>query len=186
MHPPGDWQGWANYRAPPWKDKPRRLVLGAGSGGTYLGESQRFAPLHWVRAGIAFGDLELRVHLAWSRDFVTQADRVLMRTDGSPTAPSAALTVVPGASVRYLFGRWHDVRGFSAMGFEALQARSPARAEEALLFTSQAGLEWQPGARGQGLALGLQVASHLVLGATTDTMHALPQLDLSGYVDYRF
>jgi hypothetical protein len=186
MHPPGDWQAWNDYRSPPWKGKPRRLVLGVGTGGTYLGESRRFAPLHWVRAGIAFGDLELRVHLAWSRDFVTQGDRLLMRTDAAPTPEAGPLTVVPGASVRYLFGRWRDVRAFTAMGFEALQARGPARAEEALLFTSQAGLEWQPGDRGQGLGFGLQVASHLVLGATTDSMHALPQLDLSGYVDYRF
>lgn len=186
MHPPGDWQSWSHYRAPPWQNKPRRLVLGAGTGGTYLGESQRFAPLHWVRAGIAFGDLEVRVHLAWSRDFVTQGDRVLMRSGEQPPSVEMPLTLVPGASLRYLFGRWRDVRGFSAMGFEALHAREPARAGEALLFTSQAGLEWQPGQGGQGLALGFQVASHLVLGATTDSMHALPQLDLSGYVDYRF
>lgn len=186
MHPPGDWQSWSNYRAPPWQDKPRRLVLGAGTGGTYLGESQRFAPLHWVRAGIAFGDFEVRVHLAWSRDFVTQRDRVLMRTGDAPPPGPTPLTLVPGASLRYLFGRWRDVRAFSAMGFEALHAREPARAGEALLFTSQAGLEWQPGRSGQGLGLGLQVASHLVLGATTTSMHALPQLDLSGYVDYRF
>ncbi|HUH05262.1 MAG TPA: carboxypeptidase regulatory-like domain-containing protein [Kofleriaceae bacterium] len=186
MHPPGDWQSWSKYRVPPWQDKPRRLVLGAGTGGTYLGELQRFAPLHWVRAGIAFGDFEVRVHLAWSRDFVTRGDRLLMRTDEAPTPGPTPLTLVPGASLRYLFGGFCDVRAFTAMGFEALHAREPARAGEALLFTSQAGLEWQPGRSGQGLGLGLQVASHLVLGATTDSMHALPQLDVSGYVDYRF
>ncbi len=188
MHAPGNWKAWRDYRAPPWQGKPRRLVAGLGAGITMLARYQDIASMTWARAGIAFGDLELRFHLGWSTDIDRRAGpQAIARVGPGGTMPeaSSALALVPGATVRYLFGPWQRVRAFAAVGLEEEILRGHPAAGVATMVNSQAGLELRsPDAA--GLAAGVQVGGHVMLYGQRDITTPRPHLDLSIYVEHRF
>lgn len=184
MHPPGDWQGWADYREAPWDRSDRAIVVGAALGGGYMFDDT-LAHVSWARAGVAFGDLEVRAQLGWSHDLsVTPASS--LKSGGAPMAPVGVDMMLAGASLRYLFGDWHDVRAFTGAGLEALRVRSEMLTDTTHLFMSQIGAEWR--APASGLAVGVQATSHLLLDTAADAadIAPLPPLELSLYADYRF
>lgn len=188
MHAPGNWKAWRDYRAPPWQGKPRRLVAGLGAGVTMLASYRDIASITWARAGIAFGDLELRFHLGWSNDLDRRAGpRALARVGPGETMPAASssLALVPGATVRYLFGPWQRVRAFAAVGLEEEILRGHPADGVATMVNSQAGFELRsPDAA--GLAAGVQVGGHVMLYGQRDITTPRPHLDLSLYVEHRF
>ena len=188
MHAPGNWRAWRDYGVPPWEGKPRRLVVGLGAGLTMLARYQDVASMTWARAGIAFGDLELRFHLGWSTDLDRRdAPRALARVGPGETMPPAgtSLALVPGAGVRYLFGPWQRLRAFAAVGLEAEILRGHPAAGVATMVNSQAGFELRS-VDASGFAAGIQVGGHVMLYGQRDITTPRPHLDLSLYVEHRF
>ncbi len=187
MHAPGNWQAWNDYRSPPWAGRPRRLVAGLGTGFALLGSYTEVVPMHWARAGLALGDLELRVHLGWSSELDGQPRRLARTRSGEPLPPGppATLGLVPGAGARYLFGPWRRLRAFAGAALEAQILRAHAGAGIATLFSSQAGFELRSPSTG-GLAAGLQVGGHVMLHGHRDLTTPRPHLDLTLYAEHRF
>jgi hypothetical protein len=184
MHAPGDWQSWGDYREAPWERSERKLVVGAALGGGFMFDDT-LAHVSWARAGVAFGDLELRAQLGWSRDLeVTPASS--LKSGGTPMAPMDVDMMLAGASLRYLFGDWNNVRAFTSAGLEALRVRSDLVTDTTHIFMSQLGAEWR--ASTSGLAVGVQATSHLLLDTASKAADVapLPPLELSLYADYRF
>ncbi|HTM23286.1 MAG TPA: carboxypeptidase regulatory-like domain-containing protein [Kofleriaceae bacterium] len=187
MHAPGDWRAWNDYRSPPWRGKPLRLVAGLGTGMALLASHTDAVAMHWARAGIAFGDLELRVQLGWSPELDGEPRR-LARSPGGETPPAEAsrgLGLVPGVGVRYLFGPWTHLRAFTGAGLEAQFLRAHPGAGVATLFSSQAGLELRSRSTA-GPAAGVQLGGHVMLGGHHDLATPRPHLDLTIYAEQRF
>jgi hypothetical protein len=185
MHAPGDWRAWADYRTPPWQGKPRRLVAGLGTGLALLAAHTDQVAVHWARAGLAFGDLELRLQLGWS-SALDRAPRALPAGAAAARPPPRPLGLLPSVGVRYLFGPWTRLRAFAGAALEAqLLCRRPC-AGRATLFGSQAGLELRSSASGRGLAAGVQIGGHLLLAGHPDLDTPRPHLDLSIYAEQRF
>jgi hypothetical protein len=190
MHAPGNWRAWDDYRSAPWAGKPRRLVAGLGTGIALLAEHTDLVAMHWARAGIAFGDLELRVQLGWSSQLdgePTHLARTARSAPGETPQPAAprSLGLVPGAGVRYLFGPWRRLRAFTGAALEAQFLRSQPGAGVATLFSSQAGFELRSLSAG-GLAAGVQLGGHVMLRGHPDLATPRPHLDLTLYAEHRF
>ncbi len=187
MHAPGNWRAWDDYRSAPWAGKPRRLVAGLGTGIALLAEHTDLVAMHWARAGIAFGDLELRVQLGWSSQLDGEPTHLARTAPGETPQPAAprSLGLVPGAGVRYLFGPWRRLRAFTGAALEAQFLRSQPGAGVATLFSSQAGFELRSPSAG-GLAAGVQLGGHVMLRGHPDLATPRPHLDLTLYAEHRF
>jgi hypothetical protein len=193
MHAPGDWQAWNDYRRAPWAGRPRRLVVGLGTGLAMLASHTDTVAMHWARAGIAFGDLELRLQVGWSPELDSEPRRIA-HLRGGAAGPSAGepmaeaprpLGLVPGIGLRYLFGPWTHLRAFAGAGLEAQFLRGQPGAGVATLFSSQAGFELRSRSTA-GPAAGVQLGGHALLGGHPDLSTPRPHLDLTIYAEERF